>query len=194
MKNKRIGVSLVLVTALSLLVIATATPASAGLTVTVSIIPDDITLPYQNSATLSIMITDVPENNVSAAIINLTYDPTVVQVIDVGNSDFDSFDYNPLNGKVRMIGYQEGVENLQAPIKFADVTVKAIGNPGDCTPLDLEIIEITGPEMGTGSPYVAETNNGSVCILATVPVYNTFGMIALIGLLALVLAVAVRKR
>ena len=189
MKNKqRIGVSLVLVTALSLLVIATAIPTSAQLTVTVSI--DNITLPQRSTATIPIMITDVPVNNVSSALINLTYDPTVVQIIDVGNSDFDEFFYNPVNGKVRMIGFQTG-DTLPGPIKFADVTVKAIGNPGDCTPLNLD----GNVEMSTGSPYELNLDNGSVCIVAAaVPVFNTFGMIALIGLLALVLLVAVRKR
>ena len=182
---------MVLVTALSLLVIAMAIPTSAQqLTATVSI--DDITLPHQNSATLPIMITDFPENNVSTAQINLTYDSTVVQVTAVGGSDFDYFNHSIVDGKVIMLGYQEDGENLQAPIKFADVTVKAIGNPGDCTPLNLDVSYV---KMGTGSSYHEYViNNGSVCIFAAVPVYNTFGMIALIGLLALVLAVAVRKR
>lgn len=194
MRNKRIGVSFVFAMTLSLLVIATAIPSGAQPTVTVSIIPDDITLAPQTSATLSIMITDVPENNVSGAIINLTYDPTVVQVTAVGGSDFDYFDYNIVNGKVRMIGFQNGGANLYAPIKFADVTVKAIGNPGDCSPANLEIDEDAGLEMGTGSPYNLQLHNGSVCIVQGVPVFNTFGLIALIGLLVLVLAVTVKKR
>ena len=181
---------MVLVTALSLIVIATAIPTSAQLTATVSI--DDITLPHQNSAILPIMITDFPENNVSTAQINLTYDSTVVQVTAVGGSDFDNFNYSIVDGKVIMLGYQEGGENLQAPVKFADVTVKAIGNPGDCTPLNLDVNYV---KMGTGSSYHGYVlNNGSVCIVAGVPVYNTFGVIALIGLLALVLLATVRKR
>lgn len=179
---------MVLVTALSLLVIATAIPAGAQELYEATVAIDNITLPQRSTATIPIMITDAT-SNLSGADINLTYDPTVVQVIDVGNSDFAGFEYNIVNGKVIMAGY--GTEDLQVPIKFADVTVKAIGNPGDCTPLNLEGVVY----MPSGSPYhVMEFNNGSVCIVAAVPVFNTFGMIALIGLLALVLLVAVRKR
>ena len=181
-------VGLVLIIAVSLIVIATTIPAGAIPSATVSI-NEHITLPHQNSATIPIMITEATEN-VSAAHINLTYDPTVVQVTAVEGGPFDNFDYNITNGKVNMTGFQGG-GSLQAPVKFADVTVKAIGNPGDCTPLDLE----GKVWQGHSSPYgVLEFNNGSVCIVTAVPVYNTFGMIALIGLLAIVLAVAVRKR
>lgn len=189
MKNKGAEVSLVLVTVLSLLVIATI-PAGAQLPrATVSI--GNITLPQGATATIPIMI-DEASNDVSSAQINLTYDPTVVQVTAVGGSSFDFFNHSIVNGKVRMIGFQWS-PSLTAPTKFADVTVKAIGNPGDCTPLNLEGMVY----MGTGSPYPeVEMNNGSVCIIAPVPVpaYNIFGMMALIGLLAIILAIKVRRR
>lgn len=190
MKNKRTGVSLVLVTVLSLLALAiAATPAGAQIpTATVSI--DHITLPQGATATLPIIITGAP-HNLSGARMNLTYDPAVVQVTAVGGSSFDAFYYNIVDGKVRMIGYQTGASSVTAPATFAEVTVQAIGNPGDYTPLNLENAEVF---YGTGSPYLVETNNGSVSIVAAVPVYNTFGMIALIGLLAILLLVKVRKR
>jgi hypothetical protein len=191
MKDRRSEVRLVLVTALALFVLAFITLPAGAQTLNITVSIEDITLAPQTSATLPIMITAVPPNNVSSAQINLTYDPTVVEIIAVGNSDFAEFGANPNNisGKVLMIGY--GVDNLAGPITFAEVTVKAIGVPGECSPLDLEVISM----MGSGSEYHDYIiNNGSVCIVTGVPVYNTFGMIALIGLLAVVLAMAVRKR
>lgn len=180
---------MVLVTALSLLVIATMPASAQIINVTVSI--DNITLAPQATAIIPITITEA-DKNVSSAQINLIYDPAVVQIIDVGgNPQWDNFDYNIINGEVKMIGYQDFTPSLVPPTKFADVTIKAIGDPGDCTPLNLELEAI----MSHGSLFHNQVpNNGSVCIVVGVPVYNTFGMIALIGLLAIVLAVAVRKR
>ena len=198
MENKRAEVSLVLVglTALSLLAIATI-PAGAQIDyANVSI--GNITLSPQETATLPIMI-DVATADVMSAQIDLAYDPTVVQVTAVvGNPQWDYFDYNPLNGEVRMIGNQWWSQPLTAPVNFANVTVKAVGNPGDYTPLNLECYDVNGVatiQMGTGSPYPeVNTNNGSVTIIGAVPAYNIFGMFALIGLLAIVLAVTVRRR
>lgn len=191
MKKTRTEVSLVLIglTALALLVTA-AIPVGAQLSANVSI--GDITLPQGATATIPIMINEAP-NNIASAEINLTYDPTVVQVTAVvDNPQWDFFDCNDtIEGERRMIGAQWWSPSLTAPVKFADVTVKAIGNPGDCTPLNLEGMVY----MGTGSPYhEVEMNNGSVCIVAAVPAYNIFGIITLIGLLAIILAVKVKRR
>ena len=189
MKNKGIGVSLVLVTALSLLVIATL-PACAHPPASANVSIGDITLPQGATETLPIMI-DEAAMNISAAQINLTYDPTVVQVTAVvGNPQWGDFNYSIADGKVRMAGYRWG-SGLTAPVKFADVTVKAVGAPGDYTPLNLEGVVFP---WGHGTAYILYVSNGSVLITAAVPAYNIFGMIALIGLLAIVLAVTVRRR
>lgn len=202
MKNKGTEVSLVLVglIALALSAIA-ATPVSAQLNATVSI--GNISLAPGSTGTLPINITDAP-NNVSSAQVDLTYDPTVVTVVGVGNSDFKSDTYGAFisntnePGKVRMIGYQYGdptdstTTSLATPITFAEVTVKAVGSPGDNTSLHLE--SDLPVLMGTGSPYEVGNEDGWASIIGAVPVYNTFGMIALIGLLAIVLAVTVRRR
>ena len=189
MKNKGIEVSLVLVTALSLLVIATL-PACAQPPASANVSIGDITLAPRATATLPIMI-DEAAMNISAAQINLTYNSTVVQVTAVvGNPQWDDFSYSIADGKVRMAGYSVGPE-LTAPVKFADVTVKAVGNPGDYTHLNLEGEVFP---WGHGTPYILYVSNGSVLITAAVPVYNVFGMIALISLLAIVLAVTVRRR
>jgi hypothetical protein len=190
MKERRLERRLVWIMAVALLVIAATIPASAQLSVTISI--GDAILPPQGITTLPIMITDVPPNNVSTALINLTYNSTVVEILGVGSSDFNEFDYtDSLNGKVRMIGWQNlSPPSLPGPITFAQVTFRAIGNPGDCTPLNLEG-DVGRP---TGGPYVLNFSNGSITIVEGVPAYNSIGALTLIGMLALVLAIAVRKR
>jgi len=175
--------------AISLLVIA-AIPAYAQQDITVSI--GNVSLAPQASTTIPIMITKDTAQNVGSARINLTYDPTVVQVTSVeGNEFFDVFESNIIDGTVSMTGMNSTF--LTTPIKFADVTVKAVGNVGDYSPLNLTINELRdeyGSEM-----YPREVSNGSVSITAVaVPVYNTFGMVALIGLLAIIMGISIRAK
>ena len=175
--------------AISLLVIA-AIPAYAQQDIMVSI--GNASLAPQASTTIPIMITKDTAQNVGSARINLTYDPTVVQVTSVeGNEFFDIFASNIIDGTVSMTGMN--FTFLTTPIKFADVTVKAVGNPGDYTPLNLTINELRdeyGSEM-----YPREVSNGSVSITAVaVPVYNIYGLSALIGLLAIIMGISIRAK
>lgn len=181
---------LVLAGLMALCVLAmTGIPAYAQQDITVSI--GNVSLPPQAYATLPIMITRETAQNVGSARINLTYDPGVVQVTAVeGNELFDIFTSNIIDGTVSMLGTNSTF--LTTPVKFADVTVKAVGEPGDYTPLNLTINELRDEE---GRPiYPREVSNGSVSITAAVPVYNTFGMIALIGLLAIIMGISIRTK
>jgi len=184
MKNrkKEEGVKLVLVglVALSMLAV-TAIPAYAQQNITVSI--GAISLRPQESATIPIDITkDTAQEvsgaraqEVSGARIDLTYDPSVVEVTAVGGSDFDIFFCDISDGivsiNVNMVGFQVDT-SLITPIKFADVTIKAVGyHPGDFTDLNLEIVELT---MATGSPiYPREVSNGSVSIITPETINET---------------------
>lgn len=195
MKCEMKEIGRVLVVALALVMIVTVLPVSAQPLWKATVSVDSITLAPQTSATVSVMITNATDDtdaaaNISSADMNLTYDPTVVQVIQVVNgSDFETFSHNVVNGKVIMTG--GSVDDLAPPVKFADVTVKAIGAPGECSPLNLEgqVYQPHGSDF-----HIMTFINGSVCIVTGVPVYNTFGTIALIGLLAVILAVSVKRR
>lgn len=186
---KKKGLVLAGLMALSLLVIA-AIPAYAQQDITVSI--GNVSLPPHASATIPIMITNDTAQNVGSARINLTYDPSVVQVTGVeGYEFFDIFTSNIIDGTVSMVGMNW--TSLTTSIKFADVTVKAVGNPGDYSPLNLTIIELKD-ESGTPI-YPREVNNGSVSITAVaVPVYNIYGLSALIGLLAIIMGISIRAK
>lgn len=190
MENKGVMVKLALAGLVSLfLLMVTATPAACVQQVTTVSI-GDVSLQQGDSTTIPIMITKATAQAVSSARINLTYDSSVVQVTAVGGSEFDNFNYNIVDGKVRMVGYQSGA-SLTTPIKFADVTIKAIGKPG-CTPLNLEIVGLT---MATGSQiYPREVSNGLLCITVPVPEYNIFGLSALVGLLAIILGISIRAK
>lgn len=145
MKNK--GLILVGLMAQSLLVIA-AMPAYAQQDITVSIgnvtvSIGNVSLALQAYTTLPIMITNETAQNVSSANITLTYDKNIVIVTNVGGSDFGSnltYAIDNVNGTVRMVAWS--TTPLTTPIKFADVTVKVVGNPGDYTPLNLTIAEL----------------------------------------------------
>jgi hypothetical protein len=196
MTKLKVGLALLVVlTAFAL----TALPASAQETATVVI--GNATLAPLTNATIPIWITIAAEN-VSSAQIRLLYDPQVIQVIAVGGSDFDIFWVNINNsvGMVKMLGYQWINGSLRPPVKFAEVTIRAIGKPGDYSPLNLGIVEIVGKNkegvfMSHGSRYNYHLfGNGIVTIIAGVPIYNIPGMIALVGLLALIPVVTLRKR
>ena len=185
---KKKGLVLAGLMSLSLLVI-TAIPAYAQQDITVSI--GNISLPPQASATLPIMITNETAQKVCSAEINLTYDPGVVRVTSVeGNELFDNFTSNISDGTVSMVGYS--TTGLTTPIKFADVTIKAVGNPGDYSPLNLTINELRDEK---GIPiYPREVSNGSVTIIAPVPEYNIYGLSALIGLLAIIMGISIMAK
>lgn len=194
MKKRAITLVLAVLVAMTLSGIMV-TPACAQQDITVSI--GDAFLSPQASTTIPIMITNNTATEVGSANITLTYNKNVVFVTAVGNSDFGSDPYftcviNNTTGTVRMVAWSILPETT--PLRFADVTVKAVGEPGDYTPLNLEVTELRD---GYGSEiYPREVSNGSVSIVAAaaVPEYNMFGLSALIGLLAIILLVKVRGK
>jgi hypothetical protein len=190
---KRMDRGLIAVLASALLIFG-AIPAYAAVEYAVqphaTIVIPDVTVAQGATVTVPIMITEAT-NELSSADVNLLFDPTIVAVIDVGNSDFEYFDwYNPSPGLVKMVGYQGG-ESISAPAKFADVTLKGLGDVGQNVTLTLEAT----PIMGTGSPYGNFTVSGGIEItFPAVPAFNAVGMIALVGLLALVMVATIRRR
>lgn len=115
-------------------------PVSAAST-TVSI--SDVFVESGEITTASIMINDV--ENLSGAHILLTYDPSVVHVTDIGNSDLDFETYKDINNSAGYTRYV--VVNLQGPlegpnIKFADVILEALGDAGSSCTMEVEAISM----------------------------------------------------
>ena len=118
---------------------------------------DDVTVERGELATITITINGVGGVGVSSALINLTYNPGVVRVISAGNSDFDMFVPNIVDGKVRMVGFQTGAEGLKGDLVFVEIQVKAVGKENESSELELVVKELTDNE---GFPVHFEVEDG----------------------------------
>lgn len=187
MKNSKMELKVVMLVA-GLLVLA-ALPVTADLPHS-AIVVGNLSVPQGGTATVSIIITEA-SNDISSVDLDLLYNPAVITPVALSGTEFDNFISNePAPGQIKIVAYQGG-GSLTAPAKVTDVTFQGVGGTGANTSLTLE----GRSYMGTGSPYGDITlTNGSGTITTGVPVLNAMGMVALVGLLALVLLVTTRKR
>ena len=91
-------------------------------------------------------VTQIMINNVSylgVADITLTFNSSVVHIVSANNSDFDWFwpVINNSAGTVRMGGMDFG-DGLYGDVKFAEVTLNAVGEHGELSALNLSINEL----------------------------------------------------
>jgi len=160
-KKKKPGVA-VLYTALFLLFVSFLTlSASASASETTVSISDTFMKPDETAVT-SIMINNV--SYLGAADISLAFDPSVVHVVSAANSDFDLFDavIDNSTGSVKAVGADFG-DGLYGDVKFADITLKAVGNHGETSALNLSInvLKEAGPDETT---IPAAVDNGTAFI------------------------------
>ncbi|MDY6965768.1 MAG: cohesin domain-containing protein [Halobacteriota archaeon] len=121
-------------------------PVAAALA-TVSI--PDVGIEEGESSTVSIIIEN--STDIKGAHILLAYDPSVVSVTAIGNSDFNFETYKDIDNSAGFTRYavvntEEGLTNNTT---FADVTLKAVGNAGETSLLGLDVISLdngSGPE------------------------------------------------
>ena len=107
---------------------------------------------------VSIMINNVPVD-IMTADVTLTYDKSVVHVISVGGSHFDNCfpSIDNVTGMTRIAVFQAVSAPLTGNVKLCDVTLRAVGNAGETSPLN---IEITRLEAGNESVIQATQDNG----------------------------------
>jgi hypothetical protein len=120
---------------LSLLIVSV--PASAT---TVSI--GDVFMEPGDHTVAPIMISNV--SNVGVANINITYDPSVVRITTVNNSEFGNF-YPVINnsiGLVKIGGVDYGDDGLSGDVKLADILLEAVGDDYEISTLNLTINEL----------------------------------------------------
>ena len=150
-------------------------PASAT---TVSI-GDIFVKPGENAVT-QIMIDNV--TNLGVADINLTFDPSVVHVVSVESGDFDFLHavIDNSTGIVRMGGIDYG-DGLSGKVKLAEISLKAVGEHGETSALDMSINELK-EASATETPIPATVDNGTmfinlppVAIAVTLHRYNNVG-------------------
>lgn len=130
-------------------------------------------------------VTQIMINNVSylgVADITLTFNSSVVHVVSANNSDFDWFwpVINNSAGTIRMGGMDFG-DGLYGDVKFAEVTLKAVGEHGEISALNLSInelkeagpIEISIPAtVDNGTAFI---NLPPVAVAVTLHRYNSVG-------------------
>ena len=134
LKGKMIARILIPVILVGMLVV----PLAANASPTVSI--EDASAPKGETVTVSIDITDV--ENMCGANIWLSYDKNVVTVEKVDDGDIGTVTYSIDNdaGIVKMAW--DTTEGKTGSFVFAYITLKAVGNPGDTSPLDLDVKEL----------------------------------------------------
>ncbi|MGP8323186.1 MAG: dockerin type I domain-containing protein [Methanosarcinaceae archaeon] len=94
------------------------------------------------NVTVPIIIRSVP--NVGIADILITYNQSIVHVTEVCDSDFDYMDslIDNLVGTTRIGAFQTSPGGLSGDVKIANITLMAVGNPGNSCVLNISINEL----------------------------------------------------
>ena len=104
---------------------------------------EDARAPPGGNATTPIMIYNV--TNLGSAMINLTFNASVVHVTNVSGGDFDSGPIGNIDnsaGVARIGAFQIYSPGLNGDVKLCDVELLAVGSVDEISPLDLEIEEL----------------------------------------------------
>ncbi|MDY6965769.1 MAG: cohesin domain-containing protein [Halobacteriota archaeon] len=128
------------VSATAIILVLIVFQASAVAT-TVSV--SDATVSTGESTSVPITISDVV--NVSGAHILIEYDPSVVYVTAIGNSDLDFETYKDIDNSTGYTRYV--VVNLSSPLDgpsmtFAEISLNAVGDNGDSCTIGLDVVSM----------------------------------------------------
>ena len=127
-------------------------------------IADDVTTSHGHSVTVPIMIHNATD--VACDGVKLTYDVSVVIVTSVTQGDFTTYfgfdNESAADGWVTINTYISGTY-LTGDVKIADVTLKAVGEAGDTSPLDMELISMTDQD---GYPVPGIVSNGLFTVVS----------------------------
>jgi PGF-CTERM protein len=155
MNIRTIGV----ISAVFLLLLVTATlTASAATTVTIQSAEVNVS----ESTTVPIMINDV--TGVKGAHILLEFDSSVVNALDIGNTDFAMASFKEINNSAGYVRYAVfSFTALNGDIKFADVTLE--GQSPGTSPLGLTVVSLSD-----GSAEIPrDVTNGTFTVTGDVP-------------------------
>ena len=147
---------------IALIVLFSVTISSAQSQSIVSI--DNIAMDKDGITTAHIKINSNDVAGLAATTLVMTFDPNVVQVLGVSNTDFDSITYNVDNeaGLVNIVTYQTGSNGVSPGlVNYADVELEAIGTEGSDSTLSLDVITLKNNE---GMAVSHTINSGQVSI------------------------------
>ena len=113
---------------------------------------------------------DVPSPGLGAFIIDISYDPSVVDPVDCNanpegdldlgfcNFDFERDDVNP--DTIRVGGFRAS-EGATGDLSLADITFRGVGSTGSQSPLTLTIVEFADTSQ---QPIPATTEDGTITV------------------------------
>ncbi|MEA1894776.1 MAG: dockerin type I domain-containing protein, partial [Euryarchaeota archaeon] len=127
-------------------------------------IAEDVTASKGSYVTVPIMIHGA--TGVACDGVNLSYNASVVNVVDVTQGDFTTYfgfnDGSAADGWVTINTYVSETA-LTGGVKVADVMLKTVGDAGDSSPLDMEIIAMTDQN---GYPVSGTVSNGLFTVVS----------------------------
>jgi hypothetical protein len=128
---------------------------------TVRVEPASANVSADGSVTVRLRALDILAPGVGATTIDIQYDDAVVDATACtpGGTYLCNRDYAA--DKVRMTG--ASALGASGNIALADITFKAVGQPGDCSPLDVQVVTFADPNGDDITPTVQD---GQVCIPA----------------------------
>ena len=134
-----------------------------------------------DQVTVPILINVTDPTGLGATTIEFIYNSSVVEVIDVNDSDFESLTSYIQNsiGQTNIVVHQSSDSGIgPGIIQFANVTLKSIGNAGDSSLLELNVITLRN---NTGHKLIYDVENGtfSINIIFTVDLYTGWNLISI---------------
>ena len=170
--NRKSLITVSVVLLLALLIV----PVSAATTISVS----DVFFEPGDDATISVVINNV--SNLGVANINIDYDPSVVCITTVNNSDFGNL-YPVINNTIGLvkIGGVDYNNGLNGNVKLADLAIEAVGDACETSTLNLTVNELK--EASATETTIPATVDSGTAVLNLPPVavpmslhrYNNIG-------------------
>jgi len=166
MTRKRCSLVLACVFAL-LLVASPIALADPGTSVGIGSAAD---VPLGGSRTVDITINTDDPQGIGSAKVTLTVNTAIVKVTNVANGDLDSYSDNTVDGTTTILAWTGNSPGPIGTVTFAKVTLSAMGSDGQCSDLDIEVIEIYSATEGDPQPIIpSAVTDGTFCIADVEP-------------------------
>lgn len=125
---------------------------------------DDLILDKGSTAITRLNIEVNEDSGLSAVTLTISFDPNIVQLLNVMEGDFDNYTYNINNelGFIRIVSFQTGAAGVgPGLIRYVDIEFKGIGAEGSTSVLSIEVDDFFN-NTGILIPY--QVNNGTLKI------------------------------
>ena len=122
-------------------------------------------VPVGGSRTVDITINTDDQQGIGSAKVTLTVNTAVVEVTNVANGDLDIVDYMTVGDTTTIRAATGNSPGPIGTVTFATVTLSAQGSDGQCSDLDIEVIELYSGTAGDPQPITpSAVADGTFCI------------------------------